>query len=129
MPQERILAEQRRHKIITDSCTIHLAWNSPVNYNLEYLSGYMINVDGMNVVNKTENLNASYNLFALLLYCNNYNVSIQAIDICDRVSNSTKVATVIPEEFIFSQVTSDPTATTGGSPGSSESSATGMKVS
>ena len=67
MPQEGILVEQRRHTVATDNCMVHLAWNSPVNYNLAYLSGYKINLDGENIINKTDNLNTSCNLFALLL--------------------------------------------------------------
>ena len=128
MPQERILVEQRRHTVAVDSCVLHLAWNSPVNYNLEYLSGYMINLDGENIINKTDNLNTSCNLFALLLVCDTRSVSLQAFDICGRVSDSTPAVTVTPEEFLFSQITSDPTATAGGSSGSSKSTAQGFYI-
>ena len=105
-----------------NTCMLSLTWHSPVN---EYLSAYIINIDGENIVNKTDNLNASLNSFALLLYCGNYSVSLQAFDICGRVSNSTPVITVTPEEFPFSLITPDPIGP-GGSPECSKSTSPGM---
>ena len=130
--QDMILVEQRRFYAIATyilyACVLSLTWNSPVNYNLEYLSGYMVNIDGENIVNKTDNLNTTLNSFPLPLDCGSHSVSLQAFDICNRVSNSTPVVTVTPEEFPFSLITPDPgpTAGTGGAPECSGSTIRGM---
>lgn len=126
IPQDNILVEQRRDDNTINTCNLHISWNSPVNYNLEYLSRYMINLDGENIVNKTDNLNASLNFFTLSLDCGTYRVSIKAIDICDRVSNNTPAVMVTPDKVPFSLSTSGPTATTGGPP---ECSAQGISYS
>ena len=123
MQRDIILVEQRRHTTAMNTCMLYLFWKSPVNYNLEYLSGYMINIDGENIVNKTDNLNESLNFITLFLYCGIHNVSVQAVDICDRVSNSTPVVTVTPERFPFSLITPDPVAI---APECSESTTRGM---
>ena len=104
MQQDMILVEQRRHTVTVSmsTCILSLTWNSPVN---EYLSGYIVNVDGENIVNKTDNLNATLNYFSLPLHCGTHNVSLRAFDICGRVSNSTPVIIVAPEEFPFSLIT------------------------
>ena len=117
VPQEDIF-EQRRHTIATNSCSVHLVWNSPADTDLEYLSSYMVYINGKNVANKTENINESSNLFALLLYCAPYNVSLRAVNRCDRASNSTPDVTVVPKNFLYSEFTGDvyPTTDAGGPP-------------
>ena len=72
----------------------------------------MINLDGGNILKQTTLIRTSYNLFTLLLYCGTHNVSLQAFDICGRVSDSTPAVIVTPEE-LFLKITSDPTASTG----------------
>ena len=59
---------------------------------------YMIQIDGHNVVNKTNSDNSTLNQFAhFLCTCGPHTVSISAVNICHRVGPSTSNVTLDPK--------------------------------
>ena len=81
--------EQRIH-LQEEVCTLHLSWDS--------VDDVMIHVNGNNVANTSDNW------YALLVYCSSRNVSLKAVNRCNATSPSTQNITVVPQNFLYSEV-------------------------
>ena len=94
MPPEMI---SKQTKDANETCVLHLAWSSPRNIEIRHITHYMVHFDGKNVINKT-NDNATWSLFAYLVcMCGSHNVSITAVNRCDRPGRSTPNVAVNPK--------------------------------
>ena len=88
--------EQRMHPFKEGVCTLFLSWDP-----MQDVTDYMVFLNGNNIGTTP---NTSY---ALLVYCDSHTVRLQAINRCGQMSPNAPDAPVLPESFLYSDITTE----------------------
>ena len=94
MPQDMTI-DQREGE--SESCTVHLSWNSPINTAVRYVDHYMVHINGRHVINESSDENITSTTYSACS-CAPHNVSIRAVNRCGHIGQSTPNITLIPED-------------------------------
>ena len=84
-------------------CFLKIAWNAPNNIDPSNVSYYIIDVDGKNMANQSSTDGKKINLLSYMVCgCSYNNVSVRAVSVCNRVSQSSTVNITTPSTNIMS---------------------------
>lgn len=103
MPQNVIVKQKMERYTGSSSCTVFIAWNTPINVAQDDISHYIVYINGTSyyTINKTENINQDLFLTTFpVCPCAEHQVSVSAVDQCGR--EGQRSPSIIPEQDSFS---------------------------
>ena len=72
-------------------CTVHISWNLPTNIITEAVSHFTVYIDGLEIINITNTTDTLLSTYYPVCSCDDYNISVTAVDQCGREGQSSTV--------------------------------------